>query len=353
MERVPDSSPYATSCLRRRPRHAWRRRPSQVSGGLTRGCSGPRIAAPAIKRGIPGITGSTRPIRPTPRSTPPRAVRPSVAARHRPSAGDRVVMPEPKATSVPPSRLAVRPGHARLEKLEPGSVGSTLVAEVWLVLRSARAGIVLALVLVPFLPAAAGDPATAGGIPQPSHHLAQGFRNPSDSYVYSLGLRVRRFLVQRPAPSPAGPGHRRPGQRRRRPPGQRPAPHDHLGRSLDVPGSDGRRQHPDRPPLGRAGQPGGLRRPPSHGAPRPGLRRPSAHSRGRHLPRPLRSPGRPDGGSPGPAGPPRFFVPLGIKAWLGEHGIANVVELDWWETGRVRGTHLRLHARPSTPRGVG
>jgi N-acyl-phosphatidylethanolamine-hydrolysing phospholipase D len=28
---------------------------------------------------------------------------------------------------------------------------------------------------------------------------------------------------------------------------------------------------------------------------------------------------------------PRFFVPLGIRAWLGERGITDVVELDWWD----------------------
>ena len=30
-------------------------------------------------------------------------------------------------------------------------------------------------------------------------------------------------------------------------------------------------------------------------------------------------------------GPPLFVVPLGVKAWMTERDIANVVELDWWQ----------------------
>jgi L-ascorbate metabolism protein UlaG (beta-lactamase superfamily) len=34
---------------------------------------------------------------------------------------------------------------------------------------------------------------------------------------------------------------------------------------------------------------------------------------------------------------PRFFVPLGVKAWLEERGATDVVELDWWESRVHRG----------------
>jgi N-acyl-phosphatidylethanolamine-hydrolysing phospholipase D len=32
---------------------------------------------------------------------------------------------------------------------------------------------------------------------------------------------------------------------------------------------------------------------------------------------------------------PTFFVPLGLKAWFTAAGIDEVVELDWWESGRI------------------
>jgi N-acyl-phosphatidylethanolamine-hydrolysing phospholipase D len=41
-------------------------------------------------------------------------------------------------------------------------------------------------------------------------------------------------------------------------------------------------------------------------------------------------------------GPPLFVVPLGLKAWLAEHGITNVVELDWWQSHRVGSAEIVL-----------
>jgi len=50
---------------------------------------------------------------------------------------------------------------------------------------------------------------------------------------------------------------------------------------------------------------------------------------------------------------PTFFVPLGIKAWLGSIGITNVVELDWWETRSFRGVTIACTpAQHSSGRGL-
>jgi N-acyl-phosphatidylethanolamine-hydrolysing phospholipase D len=34
---------------------------------------------------------------------------------------------------------------------------------------------------------------------------------------------------------------------------------------------------------------------------------------------------------------PRFFVPLGLGAWLSAHGVHDVVEVDWWQRSAYRG----------------
>lgn len=42
---------------------------------------------------------------------------------------------------------------------------------------------------------------------------------------------------------------------------------------------------------------------------------------------------------------PRFIVPLGIKAFLEQEGINNIVELDWWQQARFR--NLTIHSVPA------
>jgi len=43
-----------------------------------------------------------------------------------------------------------------------------------------------------------------------------------------------------------------------------------------------------------------------------------------------------------PGGGPLFVVPLGLKAWFQARGIANVVELDWWQSHAVGGVEIFL-----------
>lgn len=43
---------------------------------------------------------------------------------------------------------------------------------------------------------------------------------------------------------------------------------------------------------------------------------------------------------------PRFFVPIGLKAWFDSRNIANVTELNWWDTAPL-GHDLQLHFTPS------
>jgi N-acyl-phosphatidylethanolamine-hydrolysing phospholipase D len=49
----------------------------------------------------------------------------------------------------------------------------------------------------------------------------------------------------------------------------------------------------------------------------------------------------------------RFFVPLGLKAWLADVGVQDVVELDWWESAALGGvTFVCTPAQHSSGRGL-
>jgi N-acyl-phosphatidylethanolamine-hydrolysing phospholipase D len=50
---------------------------------------------------------------------------------------------------------------------------------------------------------------------------------------------------------------------------------------------------------------------------------------------------------------PRFFVPLGLRAWLAERGVHDAVELDWWESRTFQGlTFTATPAQHGSGRGL-
>ncbi|HEX2010744.1 MAG TPA: MBL fold metallo-hydrolase [Roseateles sp.] len=56
----------------------------------------------------------------------------------------------------------------------------------------------------------------------------------------------------------------------------------------------------------------------------------------------------------GGAAPPLFVVPLGLADWLRRRGIANVVELDWWQSHALGGVEVMLvPAQHWSARGLG
>jgi N-acyl-phosphatidylethanolamine-hydrolysing phospholipase D len=171
---------------------------------------------------------------------------------------------------------------------------------------------------------------------RPGHHLARGFRNVNPSYSYSVGQRLRHVVARGRAP--------------------------HRGEPLEVLANDGAPLKKPRTPasitwVGHSTflvQVAGVNvltdphfgdrtSPVQFAGPRrlvpPGVRFEDlpdihavviSHDHYDHL----------DAGTVlrlAREHRPRFFVPLGIKAWLADLGIDDVVEMDWWQAATYRG----------------
>jgi N-acyl-phosphatidylethanolamine-hydrolysing phospholipase D len=165
---------------------------------------------------------------------------------------------------------------------------------------------------------------------RPGHHLARGFRNVNPSYSYSLGQRLRHVVARGPAPHRGEPLEvlANDGVPLRKP--RTPASITWIGHStflVQVAGVNvltdphfGERTSPVRFAGPRRLVPPGVRfedLPAIHAVV-------ISHDHYDHL----------DAATVlrlAREHQPRFFVPLGIKAWLLALGIDNVVELDWWQ----------------------
>jgi N-acyl-phosphatidylethanolamine-hydrolysing phospholipase D len=195
----------------------------------------------------------------------------------------------------------------------------------------------LALVLA-MAPAAVLDVESAGVGQTPAHHLRQGFRNLDDGYQYGVAVRVRHFVMQAVSPH--------------RPRGRVPAVLANDGEELRANGA-----HPTVTWVGHSTflvQMGGVNiltdpiwgdraSPVGFAGPRrlvpPGLAFADlppihavviSHDHYDHLDaQTVERLAREHH--------PRFFVPLGLGAWLRERGIVDVVELDWWDRSEYRG----------------
>ena len=204
--------------------------------------------------------------------------------------------------------------------------------------RFIRLASLVALLMLTLAPTATLDVESAGVDWKPAHHLRRGFRNLDDGYQYDIGVRVRHFVLGSLAPHrPRGTATavlKNDGADLR-------ANGDHptvtwVGHSTFLVQLDGVNILTD-PHWGERASPVGFAGPRRLVA--PGLAFADlppihavviSHDHYDHLDAEtvarLAREHR-----------PRFFVPLGLRAWLGERGITDVVELDWWDKVEFRG----------------
>jgi N-acyl-phosphatidylethanolamine-hydrolysing phospholipase D len=208
-------------------------------------------------------------------------------------------------------------------------------------LRATRLVFLLALLALTLVPPTPLDVESAGVERTPAHHLRRGFRNLDDGYRYDMGVRMGHFVrgafTSHPPRGAAPPVIGNDGAALRAN-GTHPTV-TWVGHSTFLVQLDGVNILTDphwgdrASPVGFAGPrrlvPPGLRfedLPPIHAVV-------ISHDHYDHLDaRTVERLAR--------EYRPRFFVPLGLRAWLGERGISDVVELDWWDSVRFRGLTL-------------
>jgi N-acyl-phosphatidylethanolamine-hydrolysing phospholipase D len=204
--------------------------------------------------------------------------------------------------------------------------------------RSTRVAPVLALLILALVPTAILDVESAGVERRPAHHLRRGFRNQDDRYHYDLSVRVghlvRSALRSHPPRGTATAVLGNDGAELRAN-GSHPTV-TWVGHSTFLVQLDGVNLLTD-PHWGDRASPVGFAGP--RRMVRPGLSFQDlppihaviiSHDHYDHLDADtvdrLAREHR-----------PRFFVPLGLRAWLAERGITDVVELDWWDSAQFRG----------------
>jgi N-acyl-phosphatidylethanolamine-hydrolysing phospholipase D len=204
--------------------------------------------------------------------------------------------------------------------------------------RSGRLVTVLCLLVLALVPTTSLDVESAGVDRKPAHHLRRGFQNLDEGYRYSVGLRMRRFVLASFAahsPRGAAPAVLRNDGGALRANGTHPTV-TWVGHSTFLVQLEGVNILTD-PHWGDRASPVGF------AGPRrlvpPGLAFEDlptihavliSHDHYDHL----------DADTVGRLARehrPRFFVPLGLRAWMAERGITDVVELDWWDRVEFQG----------------